>query len=110
MNRLFGSSKPAAPKPTLGDATASMEKRGESIDQKIMKLDKELGCPAPPPAQRNHSCKAFLLAMPAFAQTFSSLHLDPNRYYSVPRAALLLTLSSHSCRVCAAATLSSSKR
>lgn len=42
MNRLFGSSKPAAPKPTLGDATASMEKRGESIDAKLSKLDAEL--------------------------------------------------------------------
>jgi len=43
MDRLFGKSKPAAPKPTLQDAHDSMEKRGESIDQKIMKLDKELG-------------------------------------------------------------------
>jgi len=42
MNRLFGTAKPAAPKPTLEDANASMEKRGESLDQKIMKLDKEL--------------------------------------------------------------------
>jgi len=42
MNRLFGTAKPAAPKPTLQDATASMDKRGESLDQKIMKLDKEL--------------------------------------------------------------------
>uniref|UniRef100_A0A7S0P4K3 Charged multivesicular body protein 5 n=1 Tax=Calcidiscus leptoporus TaxID=127549 RepID=A0A7S0P4K3_9EUKA len=42
MNRLFGTSKPAAPKPTLQDASASMDKRGESLDQKIMKLDKEL--------------------------------------------------------------------
>ena len=42
MNRIFGQSKPAAPKPTLGDATASMEKRGDTLDQKIMKLDKEL--------------------------------------------------------------------
>mmetsp|Transcript_49726 Transcript_49726/g.106256 ORF Transcript_49726/g.106256 Transcript_49726/m.106256 type:complete len:224 (-) Transcript_49726:899-1570(-) len=42
MNRLFGSAKPAAPKPTLQDASASMDKRGESLDQKIMKLDKEL--------------------------------------------------------------------
>jgi charged multivesicular body protein 5 len=44
MDRLFGKSKPAAPKPTLQDAHDSMEKRGEGIDQKIMKLDKELGC------------------------------------------------------------------
>lgn len=42
MNRIFGQSKPAAPKATLGDATASMEKRGDTLDQKIMKLDKEL--------------------------------------------------------------------
>ena len=43
MNRLFGTSaKPAAPKPTLQDASASMEKRNESLDSKIGKLDKEL--------------------------------------------------------------------
>jgi len=42
MDRLFGKSKPAPPKPTLGDATKSMETRGESIDSKIQKLDKEL--------------------------------------------------------------------
>ena len=42
MNRLFGSAKPAAPKPTLEDASSNLEKRGESLDTKIMKLDKEL--------------------------------------------------------------------
>ena len=42
MNRLFGTAKPAAPKPTLSDASANMEKRGGDIDQKIAKLDKEL--------------------------------------------------------------------
>ena len=42
MNRLFGQSKAPVAKPTLSDASASMEKRGESLDQKIMKLDKEL--------------------------------------------------------------------
>jgi len=42
MDRIYGKSKPAAPKPTLQDAHDSMEKRGESIEQKIMKLDKEL--------------------------------------------------------------------
>merc|ERR1719267_385334 len=42
MNRLFGQAKPAAPKPTLQDAAGSMEKRGESLDTKIGKLDKEL--------------------------------------------------------------------
>merc|ERR1740138_2062703 len=42
MNRLFGSAKPQAPKPTLQDASASMEKRGDTIDTKIQKLDKEL--------------------------------------------------------------------
>ena len=40
---MFGRAKPAAPKATLQDAHDSMEKRGDSIDQKIMKLDKELG-------------------------------------------------------------------
>ena len=42
MDRLFGKAKPAAPKPTLQDAAGSMEKRGESLDTKIQKLDKEL--------------------------------------------------------------------
>ena len=43
MDRMFGKAKPAAPKATLQDAHDSMEKRGEGIDTKIMKLDKELG-------------------------------------------------------------------
>ena len=42
MNRMFGTAKPKAPKATLADASATMEKRGESLDGKIMKLDKEL--------------------------------------------------------------------
>ena len=42
MNRLFGTSKGGAPKPTLGDATDTMGKRAEHIDEKINKLDKEL--------------------------------------------------------------------
>ena len=42
MNRLFGTAKPQAPKPTLQDASASMDKRNESFDSKIGKLDKEL--------------------------------------------------------------------
>lgn len=42
MSRFFGNAKPAAPKPTLADANATMEKRGESLDTKIQKLDSEL--------------------------------------------------------------------
>jgi len=42
MDRLFGKSKPAAPKATLTDVSSSMEKRGEGLDEKIGKLDKEL--------------------------------------------------------------------
>ena len=42
MNRLFGTAKPQAPRPTLNDACGTMEKRGETLDSKIMKLDKEL--------------------------------------------------------------------
>merc|ERR1719267_7379 len=42
MNRLFGQAKPAAPKPTMADVSASMEKRGDTLDTKIQKLDKEL--------------------------------------------------------------------
>jgi len=42
MNRMFGTKKEVAPKPTLQDVSGTMEKRGETLDQKIMKLDKEL--------------------------------------------------------------------
>eukprot|EP01136_Pigoraptor_vietnamica_P039080 Opistho-1_new@109258 len=42
MNRLFGSSKPKQPPPTLTDAIASTDARGESIEKKIAKLDAEL--------------------------------------------------------------------
>ena len=42
MNRLFGQKKEAAPKPTMADAQASMEKRSGHLDEKIAKLDKEL--------------------------------------------------------------------
>ena len=42
MDRLFGKAKPAAPKPTLADASGTLEKRGEVQDERIMKLDKEL--------------------------------------------------------------------
>jgi charged multivesicular body protein 5 len=42
MHRLFGKKKPEGPKPTLDDASNSMTKRGDTIDQKIAKLDSEL--------------------------------------------------------------------
>lgn len=42
MNRLFGSGKPKAPAPTLTDAIASTDARGESVEKKISKLDAEL--------------------------------------------------------------------
>eukprot|EP00117_Sycon_ciliatum_P024258 scpid72008/ scgid20401/ Charged multivesicular body protein 5; Chromatin-modifying protein 5; SNF7 domain-containing protein 2 &gt; Charged multivesicular body protein 5; Chromatin-modifying protein 5 len=42
MNRLFGSSKPKAPPPSLTDAVAGVEGRAESVDKKIQKLDAEL--------------------------------------------------------------------
>ena len=42
MDRLFGKAKAAAPKPTLADATTKMEARGETLESKIAKLDKEL--------------------------------------------------------------------
>jgi len=41
MNRLFGTAKPVV-KPTLNDATSSMDKTEENIDTKLSKLDKEL--------------------------------------------------------------------
>ncbi|KAI8873448.1 hypothetical protein GQ42DRAFT_160522 [Ramicandelaber brevisporus] len=42
MQRLFGTSKPKAPKPTLQDAIRSNDQRIESVDVKIRKLDGEL--------------------------------------------------------------------
>ena len=42
MDRLFGRPKEKAPRPTLQDASETMEKRGERQDDRIMKLDKEL--------------------------------------------------------------------
>ena len=42
MDRLFGKAKPAAPRPTLAGTSETLEKRGETQDERIMKLDKEL--------------------------------------------------------------------
>ena len=42
MKRLFGQKKEAAPAPTMGDATTSLDKRGDQIDAKVKKLDDEL--------------------------------------------------------------------
>uniref|UniRef100_A0A7S1PZB2 Charged multivesicular body protein 5 n=2 Tax=Neobodo designis TaxID=312471 RepID=A0A7S1PZB2_NEODS len=42
MKRLFGQKKAAAPAPTMGDATTSLDKRGTQIDEKVKKLDEEL--------------------------------------------------------------------
>lgn len=42
MHRLFGTSKPAAPPPSLNDASGSINTRVEGLDQKIKALDIEL--------------------------------------------------------------------
>ncbi|KAI8323535.1 hypothetical protein GQ54DRAFT_316652 [Martensiomyces pterosporus] len=42
MNRIFGTSKPKAPKPTLDDAISSTDARVGAVDVKIKKLDGEL--------------------------------------------------------------------
>eukprot|EP00048_Salpingoeca_helianthica_P014560 m.222311 g.222311 ORF g.222311 m.222311 type:complete len:226 (-) comp16000_c0_seq1:25-702(-) len=42
MNRLFGSGKPKAPAPTLGDVIGNAESRSELLEKKIGKLDQEL--------------------------------------------------------------------
>mmetsp|Transcript_28678 Transcript_28678/g.39613 ORF Transcript_28678/g.39613 Transcript_28678/m.39613 type:complete len:234 (-) Transcript_28678:233-934(-) len=42
MRRIFGAKKEKAPAPTLADASASLDSRGEGIDEKIKKLDNEL--------------------------------------------------------------------
>lgn len=41
MQRIFGSKKPKAPPPTLTETTERINTRGESIDEKIRKLDAE---------------------------------------------------------------------
>jgi len=42
MNRLFGSGKPKAPPPNLGDCVANVDSRAESVDKKVARLDSEL--------------------------------------------------------------------
>lgn len=42
MKRLFGSKKDVPPPPSLQDTTDNLNKRGDSIDEKIRKLDAEL--------------------------------------------------------------------
>uniref|UniRef100_A0A7S0XDS1 Charged multivesicular body protein 5 n=1 Tax=Mantoniella antarctica TaxID=81844 RepID=A0A7S0XDS1_9CHLO len=42
MKRLFGVKKEKPPAPSLDDATGSLEKRGDGVDEKIKKLDAEL--------------------------------------------------------------------
>ena len=42
MNRLFGTSKPQQPKPTLNDAISTSDSRADSISLKIHKLDAEI--------------------------------------------------------------------
>mmetsp|Transcript_129035 Transcript_129035/g.222970 ORF Transcript_129035/g.222970 Transcript_129035/m.222970 type:complete len:219 (-) Transcript_129035:40-696(-) len=42
MKRIFGAPKKKAPPPSLADTSAVLEKRGDHLDAKIAKLDKEL--------------------------------------------------------------------
>ncbi|TPX68605.1 hypothetical protein SpCBS45565_g03007 [Spizellomyces sp. 'palustris'] len=42
MNRIFGTGKPKAPKPTISDAINSTDGRADSVEVKIKKLDAEL--------------------------------------------------------------------
>ncbi|KAJ0985028.1 hypothetical protein J5N97_003384 [Dioscorea zingiberensis] len=42
MKRVFGAKKNKDPPPTIQDATDRISKRGESVDEKIQKLDNEL--------------------------------------------------------------------
>eukprot|EP00842_Homolaphlyctis_polyrhiza_P006778 jgi/Hompol1/7100/HPOL_002941-RA len=42
MNRIFGTSKPAAPKATIADAIGATDARVDSVEVKIKKLDAEL--------------------------------------------------------------------
>ncbi|KAK9830504.1 hypothetical protein WJX72_012115 [[Myrmecia] bisecta] len=42
MKRIFGTRKPQTPAPTLEDAGAKMTSRGDTLDDKIRKLDEQL--------------------------------------------------------------------
>ncbi|XP_037483805.1 vacuolar protein sorting-associated protein 60.1-like isoform X2 [Triticum dicoccoides] len=42
MKKIFGAKKSRDPPPTIQDATNQINKRGESMDEKIKKLDEEL--------------------------------------------------------------------
>lgn len=42
MKRIFGTSAKKEPPPSLTDAIANIDSRGESIDKKIAKLEAEL--------------------------------------------------------------------
>lgn len=42
MKRIFGTQKQKAPPPTLADATGSIQSRGDTIEDKIRKLDEQL--------------------------------------------------------------------
>ncbi|KAI8587873.1 Snf7-domain-containing protein [Geranomyces variabilis] len=42
MNRIFGTNKPKAPKPTIADAISTTDARADSVEVKIKKLDAEL--------------------------------------------------------------------
>ncbi|KAJ3154207.1 hypothetical protein HDU86_004751 [Geranomyces michiganensis] len=42
MNRIFGTNKPKAPKPTIADAISTTDARADSVEVKIKKLDGEL--------------------------------------------------------------------
>ncbi|KAJ3171547.1 hypothetical protein HDU88_007627 [Geranomyces variabilis] len=42
MNRIFGTNKPKAPKPTIADAISTTDARADSVEVKIKKFDAEL--------------------------------------------------------------------
>ncbi|KAM0862392.1 hypothetical protein ACQ4PT_045282 [Festuca glaucescens] len=42
MKKIFGTKKSKEPTPTIQDATNQVNKRGESVDEKVRKLDEEL--------------------------------------------------------------------
>ena len=42
MNRLFGSSKPKTPAPSLDDCIAKVDERADTIEKKVAKIDAEL--------------------------------------------------------------------
>jgi len=63
MNRLFGQSKAAAPKPTLNDTASTLDSRVETINKQIASLDQELAAYSKLPPAKKASQKSRAMAI-----------------------------------------------